>query len=534
MRCKTFLSGLPAWLDGEAPTGHVADLEAHAAGCPTCAAELGRERRLVAMLDGGLVDRPLPTRLRDRIHRAVDALAIVEARPMGPAQLAARRSDAVPLYAHPVAIQWLSMSAVLAITLTAGLAAGRTLAPPTGAPPALAGTPPTTAIDPGAPKANADTVPPAVASADGRQVVAISEPVAEQLARHLDTTERLYQKVVHATPTDPADERRTRAIVNAELHLSQIRRATPALRVALGSDRRLAEPARGYFDQAENLYARIEAWSGSPNLELAAVRGQLAHLPLPRQIEELRVALGPRPRHAHRVLAPDVAKLLPAEVARELALVPGSGIYLQFLQDYHGGRTHEALGWLQHLRAVVQRVPQSPLAEDFEFWVERVAPDDEAMCEIEVIAADGRRDVLIQPFAVAQFETLKRSPEALTIDGRRHGLRAPADAAQAFVSVWKAAEARQLELGRAGEAGGLVVTDAETQQTTTGVDAKAAPATIALRQVALEIPTVLWAKDLEAAYVALCERADVPTPLRSARPRILQLTVTAKDLPRDR
>ena len=533
MRCKTFLSGLPAWLDGEAPTARVADLEAHAAGCPTCAAELGRERRLVAMLDGGLVDRPLPTRLRDRIHRAVDALAIVEARPMGPDQLAARRPDAVPLYAHPVAIQWLSMSAVLAITLTAGLAAGRTLAPPTGTPPATAGTP-IAAVDPGTPPATANTVPPVVAGADGRQVVAISEPVAEQLARHLDTTERLYQKVVHATPTDPADERRTRAIVNAELYLSQIRRVTPALRVALGGDSRLAEPARGYFDQAENLYARIEAWSGSPNVELAAVRAQLERLPLPRQIEQLRVALGPGPRHAHRVLGPDAAKLLPAEVVRELALVPGSGIYVQFLQDYHRGRTHEAMGRLQQLRAVIERSPQSPLAEDFEFWVERVAPDEEAMCEIEVIAADGRRDVVMQPFAVAQFDTLTRSPEALTIDGRRHGLRAPAEAAQAFVGVWKAAEARQLELGRAGEAGGLVVTDAETQQTTTGADAKAAPATIALRQVALEIPTGLWAKDLEAAYAALCQRADVPPPLRSARPRILQLTVTAKDLPRDR
>jgi len=78
---------LSAYHDGELSTEDRADLEAHLARCPVCAAELERLRRLSRLVQtAGRTAMPGP--VRSRLHRAVDAAPAADLRRTAKALLA--------------------------------------------------------------------------------------------------------------------------------------------------------------------------------------------------------------------------------------------------------------------------------------------------------------------------------------------------------------------------------------------------------------------------------------------------------------
>jgi anti-sigma factor RsiW len=59
MRCRSCEKQLSAWLDGELAPGRAAEVEAHVAACPACAARAARLREVSALVDG--LPSPVPS-----------------------------------------------------------------------------------------------------------------------------------------------------------------------------------------------------------------------------------------------------------------------------------------------------------------------------------------------------------------------------------------------------------------------------------------------------------------------------------------
>jgi anti-sigma factor RsiW len=76
MTCDEAKVLLHALLDGELDAGHAREVEAHAAGCPRCAAELSQFREMRKAMAGANLRFAAPAALRSRIEAALPAPAV--------------------------------------------------------------------------------------------------------------------------------------------------------------------------------------------------------------------------------------------------------------------------------------------------------------------------------------------------------------------------------------------------------------------------------------------------------------------------
>lgn len=71
--CAAMLSGISAYLDGELPSTECAAIEAHCAGCQSCAALVAGLREAVGLCRGA-AEKPLPESVRERARASVRRL----------------------------------------------------------------------------------------------------------------------------------------------------------------------------------------------------------------------------------------------------------------------------------------------------------------------------------------------------------------------------------------------------------------------------------------------------------------------------
>ncbi len=73
LSCREVLADLTPLLDGELPADRVAALQAHVAGCDTCARFGGRFAQAIALLRGTAPAPPPPAEVAARVRAAVAA-----------------------------------------------------------------------------------------------------------------------------------------------------------------------------------------------------------------------------------------------------------------------------------------------------------------------------------------------------------------------------------------------------------------------------------------------------------------------------
>ena len=78
--CTAMRSGISAYLDGELGATECAAIEAHCAGCPSCAALVEGLRKTVGLCRG-VAETPLPESVRERARARVRRLLDEAARP---------------------------------------------------------------------------------------------------------------------------------------------------------------------------------------------------------------------------------------------------------------------------------------------------------------------------------------------------------------------------------------------------------------------------------------------------------------------
>ena len=81
MRCRACLKLIDPYLDAALPEPEQTAFEAHAAGCPACAAELARARELFALVEESRVDAWTATEESWSEFRALAAREAAAARP---------------------------------------------------------------------------------------------------------------------------------------------------------------------------------------------------------------------------------------------------------------------------------------------------------------------------------------------------------------------------------------------------------------------------------------------------------------------
>ena len=78
--CTAMRSGISAYLDGELAAPECAAIEAHCAGCPSCAALVDGLRTTVGLCRG-VAETPLPESVRERARARVRRLLDEATRP---------------------------------------------------------------------------------------------------------------------------------------------------------------------------------------------------------------------------------------------------------------------------------------------------------------------------------------------------------------------------------------------------------------------------------------------------------------------
>lgn len=78
--CAVILSGISAYLDGELAATECAAIEAHCAGCPSCASLVEGLQKTVGLCRG-IAETPLPESVRERARASVRRLLDEAARP---------------------------------------------------------------------------------------------------------------------------------------------------------------------------------------------------------------------------------------------------------------------------------------------------------------------------------------------------------------------------------------------------------------------------------------------------------------------
>jgi anti-sigma factor RsiW len=73
MTCEEAKVLLHALIDGELDAGHAREVEAHAASCPNCAAEIAQYREMRRVMTGANLRYTVPQALRSRIEAAIPA-----------------------------------------------------------------------------------------------------------------------------------------------------------------------------------------------------------------------------------------------------------------------------------------------------------------------------------------------------------------------------------------------------------------------------------------------------------------------------
>ncbi len=289
--CNQFTAQVHELVDGRLADDVAGSLKTHASQCESCARLLASDQQLVDSL-GSLQGPATPPHTEQQLAQA---LLTWEQQ-----------------YRRARSWRWAANAALLLMGVTAGLALALTRPP---------------------------QAPQPQATPHVVRVIRDNEQkhLSQQLARHVRSTEGLYQQVLQLK-----NDKLARALLDAELKLSRLKQSTPDLQRSVGHTPNSSTELLAYLTETNEMVELIHHWLHHEKLSLKEIQQKLRQSKLPTQIAQLKQQLTP-------------IETLPEGLPDDPALL----LYLRARQHLHLGQPGWAVTYMQQF---AERFPRHELS----------------------------------------------------------------------------------------------------------------------------------------------------------------------------